>query len=253
MKQHFIIQYVGNKREEVEEIFKFIDDKLEFIDTIVEPFCGSSAMSYYISTMYPHRFKYILNDNSKNLIELYKIAQDEKRLEKFIHKVNNLCFVDNKFVDKETYLNILNKDDEYSFFIKNKYYYFRPAVYPRDKINKKINYEDFNKIPIIKFLRTEEVIFTNMDAVEIIKEHNNENTMLLLDPPYLDCQGNSFYDNFNMNVYEYIHSNTFFNLYLIVEYNWIIRCLFKDKISYIYEKKYNGFKKKIVRHVVLKV
>ena len=68
MKNHFIFSYAGNKRNEVEQIFDKID--LKDIDTIIEPFCGSSAMSYYLSTLYPKKFKYILNDNSK---EIYNI------------------------------------------------------------------------------------------------------------------------------------------------------------------------------------
>ena len=48
MKNHFFFSCCGNKREEVEHIYNLLD--LENIDTIVEPFCGSCAMSYYIWT-----------------------------------------------------------------------------------------------------------------------------------------------------------------------------------------------------------
>ena len=48
MKNHFFFSYCGNKREEVEHIYNLLD--LNNIDTIVEPFCGSCAMSYYIWT-----------------------------------------------------------------------------------------------------------------------------------------------------------------------------------------------------------
>jgi site-specific DNA-adenine methylase len=41
---------------------------------IVEPFCGTS-MSYYIHTLHPLEFKYILNDNNQHLIELYNILK----------------------------------------------------------------------------------------------------------------------------------------------------------------------------------
>ena len=39
MRNHFIFSYMGNKREEVEIIHDTIKDKLEGIDTIIEPFC----------------------------------------------------------------------------------------------------------------------------------------------------------------------------------------------------------------------
>ena len=48
MKNHFFFSYAGNKREEVEHIYNKLD--LENIETIVEPFCGSCAVSYYIWT-----------------------------------------------------------------------------------------------------------------------------------------------------------------------------------------------------------
>ena len=57
MKNHFYFPYVGNKREEVEYILNNLN--LDNITTIIEPFCGSCALSYYISTKYPNKFKYI--------------------------------------------------------------------------------------------------------------------------------------------------------------------------------------------------
>ena len=68
-KNHFFIPYAGNKRSEVEKIYDSIKDKLNDIEYIVEPFCGTSAFSYYMSLRHPKQFKYILNDNNKYLIE----------------------------------------------------------------------------------------------------------------------------------------------------------------------------------------
>ena len=51
MKNHFIFSYAGNKRNESENIL----EKINFnnIETIIEPFCGSSAISFHISTLKP--------------------------------------------------------------------------------------------------------------------------------------------------------------------------------------------------------
>ena len=73
MKNHFIFPYAGNKREEVERIYEKID--LTNITTIIEPFCGTSAMSLYISLKNPKIYKYILNDNNTFLTELYMILK----------------------------------------------------------------------------------------------------------------------------------------------------------------------------------
>ena len=84
MKNHFLISYFGNKRQEVKIIYeelKFNDDNINTY-YIVEPFCGSSAMSYYIwlNNRDKTNFKYILNDNNKFIIDLYNIAKDENNL-----------------------------------------------------------------------------------------------------------------------------------------------------------------------------
>ena len=80
MKNHFYIPYCGNKRQEVKHIY----DNIDFTDitTVIEPFCGSCAMSYYISTQ-REGLKYILNDNNKYLKEMYELMLDDNKIEKF--------------------------------------------------------------------------------------------------------------------------------------------------------------------------
>ena len=74
MKNHFFYPYFGNKREEVEHICNLLD--LNNIDTIVEPFCGSCAVSYYLWTQNKDKkYKYILNDLDGNLINLLKVLE----------------------------------------------------------------------------------------------------------------------------------------------------------------------------------
>ena len=80
-RTHFVMSYPGNKRTEIKEILKDID--LSNIKYIVEPFCGTSALSYAISKMYPNKFKYVLNDNNDKLIKLYEIMKDEHKTKMF--------------------------------------------------------------------------------------------------------------------------------------------------------------------------
>ena len=66
MKNHFIFGYTGNKREEVEIIYKLlIEHKLlnDDITTILEPYAGTCAISYYISLQHPLKYKYIPINN----------------------------------------------------------------------------------------------------------------------------------------------------------------------------------------------
>ncbi len=46
MKNHFYIPYMGNKRQEVEQIYNSID--FNGITTVIEPYAGKSEMYYYI-------------------------------------------------------------------------------------------------------------------------------------------------------------------------------------------------------------
>ena len=87
MKNHFYISYNGNKRNEAENFYNSID--LSQIKTIIEPFVGTGAISYYIQTKNPD-LKFILNDNNKFIIEMYNIMKDDEKLKAFEDKIN-LC------------------------------------------------------------------------------------------------------------------------------------------------------------------
>jgi site-specific DNA-adenine methylase len=255
MKTHFIFPYVGNKREEVEKIYEILSKHIDFnsIDTIVEPYCGSSALSYYISTLHPKKFNYVLNDNDKNLIDLYKILSDDVKVKNFISNVNDLCFdKQNNFITKQQYLNLTSSnDDVYAYFIKHKYHKMRPGLYPPGNV-KPVDISKFLDIPIMNFLRTEKISFQNIDAIDAIKFYNQKNNLILCDPPYLSAN-NDFYFNGNVNIYEWLHENhsSLYNTAFILENNWIIKLLFKDvKNKETYKKNYRCFNKRKVDHVV---
>lgn len=255
MRNHFFIPYTGNKREEVDSIYNAIikNNSLNNIETIIEPYCGSSAMSYYISTLHPNKYKYILNDNNKLLIELYKIFSNEDTIKEFIIKINNLCFdKDLKFITKIQYELLKKEQTVESYFISNKFYKMRCGTYPLDEILVPLDYDKVMKTPIINFLKNENITFSSDDAIEIIQKNNNKESLILCDPPYL-MACNDFYNNSNVNIYEWIYYNNkiLINTVLILENNWIIQLLFKDiTTKTIYEKRYNGLKKKVVDHVV---
>lgn len=261
MKNHFIFPYVGNKRDEVKIIFDYILKQIDInkIKTIIEPFCGSCAMSYYLSTLYPGKFKYIINDTDKDLIEMYKMIKNDKFPE-FLDKIEKLCFDDeNKFITKEKYKEIIKKDNIEEYFIKNKFNGLRIGLYP---LNKK--FVDWKKktlnAPIINFIKNENISIENKDAIEIIDKYKNKkNNLFLLDPPYF-LTDNSFYSsNINKetsaNIYEYLinyieNNKKIDNLFIILEYNWVIKMVFRDIKKYLYKKKYHGLKKKEVIHVI---
>ena len=240
--------YAGNKRNEVEGLYNEIKDKLKNIKTIVEPFCGSSAFSYYLSLQHPKKFKYILNDNNSYLIQLYKIMSNEEEIEKLITKLNILI----EDLTKEKYNKILKEDNLESWFIKNKIYSIRPGLYPLDYKPKDFN--DLKKCPIINFLKTEDIEFKNIEGVEIVEQYKDDNNALIfLDPPYI-CSFNDFYYNSKINIYEYLYNNPIVNfkalILLCLEDNWIIKLIFKNFIKSSYNKTYETTKKKTTHLII---
>jgi hypothetical protein len=243
MKNHFFIGYAGNKRNEVDNIYKKIQPTLKNIKYIVEPYCGTSALSYYISLHEPNKYKYILNDNNKYLIELYKVASSKKKLNKLINKLNILL----KDINKEKYKIIINSDTLEGWIIKNKIYAIRAGLFPTTR---KIieSFEYLNTCPMIDFLRTEDITFYNMDAIELYEKFkDNKEALIFLDPPYINTC-NDFYKCASMNIYEYLNDNDIqlskANIILCLENNWIILLLFKKYIIDEYKKTYETSKKK---------
>jgi site-specific DNA-adenine methylase len=195
-KNHFIISYVGNKRNEVDEIYHLIDNY--DVQYIVEPFCGSCAFSYFLSVKYPKKYTYILNDDNENLINLLKLASNIDELTIFEKTINDILSDPN--FNKERYLQL---EGIIKYYIHNKEYSIRPGLFRK---NYKYIYRSIVNCPIIKFLTTENIIFSNKDGIEIYKEYKNKNAIIFLDPPYLMAD-NSLYNNSSLNIYEYICNN----------------------------------------------
>lgn len=245
-KNHFIMAYAGNKRKECNQIYERIKDNIDDIKTIIEPFCGTSSFSFYMSLKFPKRFKYILNDINKDLIELYEIMMDEEKLNILIDRLNNLP----QPMTKEMYLGII-KDGAFGWIVKNLIYSIRPGLYPSER-NIKTNFDNLRNCPMINFLKTEDVIITNANGVDLLMvEQDNPDSLIFIDPPYL-ASCNSYYDlnkntRLESTIYEYLADHNIKNMssyiILVLESNWIIKLLFKDLVKGEYDKKYEGSKK----------
>lgn len=248
MKNHFVFSYYGNKRNECDEIFDVIQNKLNGIDTIIEPYCGSSAFSYYMSQKYPKRFKYILNDNNSLLIELYNLIKNGTKDEhdKFIDDLNE-SIID---LDKSIYDDIKKQNSLIGFIITHSIYTIRPGNY-RDSPRKK--FDNFFDAPIVKFLKDEDVTISNLNG-EIIYDtyKNNDKCLIFLDPPYI-IESFNYHGDSDVGIYKRFENEKIdtFSSYIVLclGNNFIIRLLFKDYIRKIYDKKYGSNRK--VEHVII--
>lgn len=242
--------WVGNKREETEEIYKIIGPIIDKYDLIIEPFAGSQAISYYISLQVENK-KYILNDNNKFLKDMFNIMKDDERITQFNNDINELYFNNLKF-DKEKYSQFVKDDNIFAWFIANKFYNMRPGLWPNLRNFSKV---DLKNTGIYEFYKKNKIVFTCEDGVEIYKKYkDNEKALLILDPPYLSTS-NDYYLDSDANIYEYIYKNNISNekagIMFILEDIWIIRLLFNNNSIVEYDKSYNGFKKKKVKHLII--
>jgi len=255
MNNHFLFPYFGNKRQEVKRIYDEIKNNINDVEFIVEPFCGTSALSYYISLQHPQKYKYVLNDNNKFLIELYDIAKDEIKLNKLVDDLK--IIYNDVYNDKNKYKNIcMNaKNDLKSYIFINIYYNIHPGIFPTNKQIKIDRFDKMLKSPIINFLRTENIIFSCSDWFDIYDKYKIKNSLIFFDPPYLSSC-NDYYFNKSINIYEYLFNNDIDNencfISLCLENIWIIKLLFKDKQIIEYEKKYMNHNKKKTTHIIIK-
>lgn len=259
MKNHFIFAYFGNKREEVEAVYEHVKDDIDNASVVVEPFCGSSAFSFYVWKYHDEKKekKYILNDDCKHLIDLYKLMKSGEIVQ-FIENVNSICFNDDgEFkLSKEEYVDIVKGDDLTGYFVKNKIYNFRVGLYPQQgkrsvkKIDLKI-YAD-----LLDFIQSPNVSLTCGDGVDVIEKYKEDKTaFLFIDPPYM-ATSNKFYEyETTTNTYEYMVGKepTYYKckMCFVLEYMWMIKLIFKDWSLLTYDKKYNSFKKRKVIHSII--
>ena len=248
MRNHFIISYAGNKRQEVERIEEYLHNKLDGIDTIIESYCGSSAMSCYLSMKYPRRFKYILNDLDPMLIELYHLMKDKVLFDEFMVLLNETVKL---IVDKQAYLDAIKPKTVLAWFIKHRIFRIKAGLYPLAYKPKTYNFDDF---PILKFLREENVSIRLGNGEDLFIEYENDPTVLcFIDPPYLkSC--NCFYTKKTTNIYDYCSDKKMNNfkckMVFIVEDIPTIRELFPDNIKLSYGKHYEMQHKK-TNHVII--
>ena len=251
MKNHFFIPYFGNKRNEVEGLYNQIKDKLDDIKIIVEPFCGTSAFSYYLSLKHPKKFQYVLNDNNKYLIELYKISTNPEKFDELIEILKTF----HKDTNKEKYHSICKEDKFENWFYKNKIYSIRPGLFPNNtRLNINQDFKNLKNTPILNFLNSENITFYNDEGVDIVKKYkDNKSALIFLDPPYIVSYNDFYYDS-KINVYEYLSKNSInkMNAYMVLclENNWIIRLLFCDFIKSSYDKQYESSKKKTTHLII---
>jgi len=251
-KNAFVFGYAGNKRDEIDEIIKYVDKQYK---TIVEPFCGSSAFSIF--NFYENKssedVKYVLNDNNKQLIEVYKLLlpENNEKLKEVIETLNGFL-VD---LNKEKYEIIKKKEGIESYIFIHKVYALRAGLYPTNR-KPVANFNYIYDTLIYKFMQQNHnnITLSCDDGASIIEKYRNDETALLfIDPPYI-LEYNKFYKDDSVNIYEYLYNNQISTykckVILCLNSNWIIKLLFDTHIKKTYGKLYQSSKKK-TEHLII--
>lgn len=249
----FIYSYSGNKRNEVKYIEPLITKNF-----IIEPFCGTSAISFEIYKKRPET-NFILGDADENLMKVYELLKNES-YQKIELEINNII---NRVSNKEEYQVIY---DEYkNNFCVYKHIYLhkyctmgRLGFYPikNKRGTKDITIFKLTKIQLefIDFIKSPRTIIKCCDWENIYNEYsNNKEVCFIFDPPYV-LSDNSFYKKNKQNIYEYFYNNPINNkeceIIFTLEKNWIIELLFKNNKYIEYPKTYQITKKKTT-HIVI--
>ena len=237
---HFLFPYAGNKRNEYKHFKNYIN--YDGIKNIIEPFCGTSAISFNIWLEHKDRFNYYLNDNSQLIYETYLLLKNDDPS----YVLQKIKEVKNNINNKEDFINLFKSDyDIYENIVLHKLSAFRLGLF---KNIPKSDYK-FTKLQLefFEFIKCPYVHISNNDWSDIFNDFkNNDNAIIIFDPPYL-ARCNDYYMNKTINIYEYLFNNnikTFkSHIYLVLEDIWIIKLLFKDNNILIkYDKKYETSK-----------
>ena len=260
---HFIFPYHGNKRREYEHIKHYIN--LNGIRYIIEPFCGSSAISFLLWEEHPE-LTFFLMDSDWDLMRVYTEIK-EKTPEEIKNNINAVLNIED-----ETYFKNLvevysgkkkisitkEKKAEIEANIYNFMVYKMSLKLGRIFEKRKEFKLNKRQLKFIEFIKSDNVHFLRSDWFQSFTTYcNTKDSLIILDPPYLMAY-NGFYDlQAQMgytNIYEYLADHKICNfgakIMLVLEENWITRLLFKDFIKATYGKVYEMSKKK-TKHIII--
>lgn len=237
---------LGNKTNDI----KFFKDRLPTdCKIVVEPFCGTCAISKYMSNIY-NDLQYHLNDLDENI---FLILNDIDGYIEFKKDTNN------KYKDF-----VLNDDD-------TKYKYIRWKTYVENidnKFTKIFVQENFIKGSMFRcsnvnpdpkdILLYNTAIKTNKDYIDIMEQYEDDkDAFLFIDPPYLfsDNSGYVPQKDDTDSTYIIVYLSQFLmrckcKIMIIINDLKILRHLFGDYVKGDYSRTYQLSKKK-ASHLII--
>jgi site-specific DNA-adenine methylase len=255
MKEQFILNWAGNKYEEIKKnkkIYEHVD--FDKYDIFVEPFCGSFGFIRYIYNVIGLKDKkFVVYDSDKKLIDFYNHLKNID-IEKFVDRYNETI---DKIIDTEG-LTFISKFGVITGFKKKIKDYLNENVndiFMVYVLNKNLIWGSFCKLNYKKNMIFADLIkkttFIHKTFLEVdFNKYNKDKTFIFFDPPYLGEYNDFYKDTDVLSLLEKIHKlMTQYGGSFIHIKNDLIDVMFGAFFSDSYIKLYN-INHKIVEHNV---
>ena len=245
MKEIDIISRLGKKTTDIKHFDKYlIATKIE---TIVEPFAGSFAVSkYYVKNIFGGSIH--INDLDKTLIYIYKNYKEYIKLRNEIQN-DLLDWIINKVCTKDQIIEIKKK--KYNEILINEYI---KNFIIRGGLHKSLKSKKYSTIE--QNILDKSTITNNDYRVIFDQYKNDEKAFLFLDPPYIFSDNSSYTgmdndDNTDMLYIIKIYMDTCkCKVMLIINDLKIIRYIYGDYVKGQYDKIYQLTHRKS-RHLII--
>ena len=254
--------YTGSKKNEIKNFIDYVPDNIENY-TIVEPFGGSGAFSYYLMNQYD-KINIHLNDLDKNTFNMYKMIVDNK-IDEFVDTISlilNTLPEPESAKQVEMIMNVLKKIDTVETNYIVRIIQYRPKSKTiRTGMIEKLKKQIVNKNMTIQKLTIPEntkIKLSNDDYKKVLELYkDDQNAFIFLDPPYLSDRNNinDIYDILSFSDEDFLYIRDYLKtakckIMIVVLNSVFMRFAFENHIKYKYDKIYQLCKKK-VEHLVI--
>lgn len=196
MKEQFILNWTGNKYDELKKNKVIDKETIEKYDTIIEPFGGSFGFIRYVYYVLGVKDKkFIVYDSDKELIDFYNYYKETDK-EKFLIEYNEIMDKIVEISEYRTALNykVINKKIAFPYIesnIKNKYMLYCLKLNMGLRRFCKANYK---KNMVYNDLM-EKITFIYKPFLDVnFDKYNKIKTYIFFDPPYLGCDNSIYKD-----------------------------------------------------------
>lgn len=237
-----VLRYLGGKYNYIKILEPYFPDNVKYY---YEPFCGSAGVFCIMVDKYKMK-KIYLNDIDENLVNFYKVIQNNTEM--FIKSYIDLCKNNKDMQFEYCKNNIMNANSFekalYYFFLKEHSFnsiitYYKNGNIRCYKSNTIHSIENLRKVYNVFTKNILNVNFSSMDFSNI-SIPKRKDTFVFIDPPYYIDYTNTFYNhsvidhNLLKNYIDTLHKK---NIKFMLTYN---------KCSYI-ENLYKDYKQIIIQ------